>query len=155
MSVSSVVKGDRYRAMGAQVEVRRVDKQGRWADVKVTQYNGASWTKRQPLPFPAEWKKQPPTSGVAWSPDWTIHPGVHWRELVDNSELSQVMIAERMGVSEKHLSQILTCKVMPGVEATVSFAEVIHAPVDLLWRLACDHRLALALGKTDLTAEYL
>jgi len=60
-----------------------------------------------------------------------------------------------MGISEKHLSQILTCTVMPGVDATVSFARVMDVPAAVLWRLTCDHRLALAQGKTDLTSEYL
>lgn len=152
-----VKKGDRFRAMGAEVEVRRVSGAGTWADITVTQASGASWRKRQPLPFPDGWKKQQPVqSAVGWVEfDWTIHPGVTWREAVDEADLSQAEIARQMGISEKHLSQILTCTVMPGVEATVAFSRTMNLPVHLMWNLACNHKLALALGKKDLTADYL
>jgi plasmid maintenance system antidote protein VapI len=150
----AVKKGDRFWAMGADVEVLRAS--STWADIKVRQPKGAQWTKRQPLPFPADWERQEPNLKMhEFDPMWTIHPGVTWRELVDESELSQAAIAREMGISQKHLSQILTCTAMPGVEATVAFANVIGAPSGLLWRLACDHRLALALGKKDLTSDYL
>jgi len=148
-----VKKGDHFLAMGADVEVRRVSTE--WADIKVTQPTGGTWTKRQPLPFPDNWKLQPPQRGAAWEPNWTIHPGVHWRDIVADSDLTQTEIAKQMGVSEKHMSQIMTCTVMPGLEATIAFARVTETPAHLLWRLACDHRLALAMGKTDLTSDYL
>jgi hypothetical protein len=148
-----VRKGDRFTAMGADVEVLRVGRS--WADVKVTQPHGAHWNKRQPLPFPDDWTYVEQDERFGWVPDWTIHPGVHWREMIEESGRSQVDIAEEMGVSTKHLSQIVTCTVMPGVTATVAFARAMEASPWLLWRLACDHRLALALGKTDLTRDYL
>lgn len=149
-------KGDRFWVVGAgaEVEVLRVSKD--WADVKVSQPHGASWTKRQPLPFPPGWERVVPDTDKAESdPDWTIHPGVHWREMITESGRSQAWVAEQMGISQKHLSQIVTCTVMPGLEATVSFARVLGASPRVMWRLACDHRLSLALGKKDLTDEYL
>jgi hypothetical protein len=153
-----VKKGDRFTAMGADVEVTRVgtNRSGAgWADIRVTQPHGASWTKRQALPFPEDWTYVEHDERFVWTPDWTIHPGVHWREMIDESGRSQVDIADEMGVSTKHLSQIVTCTVMPGVAATVAFAKAMDASPWLLWRLACDHRLALALGKNDLTPDYL
>ena len=44
-------KGERYwEPDGTLIEVRRVcAKQPLWADIRVTQTNGATWTKRQPL----------------------------------------------------------------------------------------------------------
>jgi plasmid maintenance system antidote protein VapI len=152
-SAPPVKKGDRFTAMGADVEVLRVSTS--WADIKVTQPHGASWTKRQPLPFPEDWDQVEHDERFEWTPDWTIHPGVHWREMIQESGISQARLAEQMGVSTKHLSQILTCTVMPGLTATMSFARVMEVSPQLLWRLACDHRLALALGKTDLTRDYL
>ena len=53
-AVASVRKGDKYRAMGCEVEVTRVGTN--WADLRITQYTGAHWTKRQPLPFPDDWQ---------------------------------------------------------------------------------------------------
>jgi plasmid maintenance system antidote protein VapI len=153
--VSAIVrKGDRFAAMGAVVEVRRAGTT--WADIKVVQTHGASWTKRQPLPFPSDWRRLPPRQEVAiWEPEWTIHPGVHWREIIEESGRSQAQVAKEMGVSEKHLSQILTCTVLPGVDATMKFAGVMDVSPRLLWRLASDHKLDLALGKVDLTHDYL
>jgi hypothetical protein len=55
--MSDVVKGDRYRTMGCDVEVRRVAKDGTWADIFVYELTSrTSWTKRQRLPFPSSWR---------------------------------------------------------------------------------------------------
>jgi plasmid maintenance system antidote protein VapI len=152
--VKTVKKGDRFAAMGAVAEVLRAG--AKWADIKVTQPHGASWTKRQPLPLPTNWRRLAPRSEIlGWEPEWTIHPGVHWREIIEESGKSQAWVAEQMGVSQKHLSQILTCTVMPGVDATMKFSAVMKISPRLLWRLACDHKLDLAMGKTDLTKDYL
>jgi hypothetical protein len=149
----AVKKGDRFRAMGTDVEVVRASKT--WADIKVKR-GQEEWTKRQPLPFPDNWKRRPPNLKThEFDPDWCLHPGVHWREMAEESGLSQVEIAEQMKISQKHLSQILNCHVMPGLEPTVEFAQVIGVTPRLLWHLVCDYRLDLALGKKDLTAEHL
>jgi plasmid maintenance system antidote protein VapI len=150
----AVKKGDRFWAMGQDVEVLRASRT--WVDIKVRPPRGDPWTKRMPLPLPADWERRDPNLKThEFDPNWTIHPGVTWRELVNESDLSQTWIAEQMGISQKHLSQILTCTVMPGVDATIAFAQTMGVSASLLWRLACDHRLALALGKKDLTSDYL
>ncbi len=39
-----------------RITVLRVSKKGEWADILVEQFNTrARWTKRQPVPFPADW----------------------------------------------------------------------------------------------------
>jgi DNA-binding XRE family transcriptional regulator len=150
-----VKKGDRFWAMGCEATVLRAS--STWADVLVKQVRtGEEWKKRQPLPFPADWERLDPDLKLhEFDPQWTIHPGVFWRDLANESGMSQAEIARQMGVSQKHLSQILTCTVMPGVEATVAFANVVGAPVSTLWNMACSHKLALALGKKDVTSDYL
>jgi len=154
MTETGVKKGDRFSAMGAVAEVLRAGKT--WADIEVRQPGGASWRKRQPLPFPTNWRRLPPRSEMHNAePDWTIHPGVHWREIIEESTQTQAQVAEQMGVSEKHLSQILTCTVLPGLSATMKFSVVMGVSPRLLWRLACDYKLDLALGRKDLTSEYL
>ena len=156
MTDIEVKKGDKFFAMGCEAEVYRVSGQGLWVDVKVVQpKTGAKWTKRQPLPLPKNWEPIIKDEQFDWLPDWTIHPGVHWREIVKDQGLSQTELAEQMKISTKHLSQILTCTVMPGVEATLSFARATNTSPSLLWRLACDHKLAMAMGKKDLTSDYL
>jgi hypothetical protein len=43
-------KGDVFTTpYGDTIEVRRVHSLNEWADIKVTQTHGATWTKRQPL----------------------------------------------------------------------------------------------------------
>src|SRR3954447_9173400 len=45
-----MTKGDQFILKdGSRVEVKRVAADHSWADVKVTQPGGASWSKRQPL----------------------------------------------------------------------------------------------------------
>jgi hypothetical protein len=45
-----MTKGDQFLLTdGSRVEVKRVAVDHAWADVKVTQPGGASWSKRQPL----------------------------------------------------------------------------------------------------------
>jgi hypothetical protein len=51
-------KGDCYMATETNhVQVMRVAKDETWADIRVTQPSGYSWTKRQPLPFPQDWRR--------------------------------------------------------------------------------------------------
>jgi len=150
-----IKKGDKYWGMGCEITVLRASKT--WADILVKQVRtGEEWTKRQPLPLPEDWEQLDPDLKLhEFDPQWTIHPGVFWREAVNESEMSQAEIARQMGVSQKHLSQILTCTVTPGVEATVTFAQVLGLPVATMWNLACNYKLALALGKKDVTSDYL
>lgn len=45
-----MTKGDQYVLKdGTRIEVKRVASDHSWADIKVTQRSGASWSKRQPL----------------------------------------------------------------------------------------------------------
>ena len=85
--------------------------------------------------------------------DWTIHPGVHWAEAIAEDRRTQRGIAEEMRISEKHLSQICNCAALPSAEVTVAFCRVLDLPVELFWTLACNYRLALAVGKADITDE--
>ena len=148
-----VKKGDRFRAMGAEVEVRRVGGDKTWADIKVTQPHGATWTKRQPLPFPKDWTRITPMT--AGGPDYTIHPGVFWKEVISESPLTQAQIAGKMGISQKHLSRIVGCHALPGVAVTLAFATVLEISPQMMWRLCCDYQMALELGLPDLTPDYL
>jgi hypothetical protein len=50
-------RGDRYKFRDVDIEVTRVDAYGRWADIKCHTGVGGEWTKRQPLPFPEEFRK--------------------------------------------------------------------------------------------------
>lgn len=62
--MSSVRPGDRLTWNGLLVEVRRVARDGSWADIRVTHGNGHVHTKRQPLPFPQGFGAVSDGSGV-------------------------------------------------------------------------------------------
>jgi transcriptional regulator with XRE-family HTH domain len=85
--------------------------------------------------------------------DWTIHPGVHWAEAIAEGERTQRQIAAKMGISEKHLSQICRGASLPSAEVTVAFCRVLDLPVEMFWTLACNYRLGIALGRKDITQE--
>ena len=89
-----------------------------------------------------------------FDPDWTIHPGLHWAEAIDESGRVPREIAQEMGVSEKHLSQICNGNALPSAEATVAFCKALDLPVRLMWNLFCVFTLGLALGKKDLKAYH-
>ncbi len=52
-ALPSPAKGDTYEWLGVTVTVTRVAGDGTWADV-ACELDGHTWTKRQPLPLPAE-----------------------------------------------------------------------------------------------------
>lgn len=49
-------KGDVWQWENVTAVVRRVARDASWADLHCSQENGACWSKRQPLPFPADFE---------------------------------------------------------------------------------------------------
>lgn len=85
-------------------------------------------------------------------PDAIEHPGVYWREIIEEQERTVRDVADQMGVSASYLSQVLTCKQVPSAAATVRFARVTRSSPRLLWHLCADYQLDLALGKQKMRA---
>lgn len=83
--------------------------------------------------------------------NWTIHPGVHWREAILNSDMNQRTVANLVGVDRSHLSHILTGKKLPSAELVVKLAQVLDLPVGMMWQLQSNYVLDIALGKPDVT----
>lgn len=73
------------------------------------------------------------------------HPSELWRWALEESELSQAEVARRMGVSHKHLNQILNGHVGPSATMTVRFARATGTSARLLWGAQADHLLADAI----------
>lgn len=55
------------------------------------------------------------------------------RMLIKGAELSQVEVAERAGISEKHLSRLCTGQTGISVETAQKIAEVLELPEELLY----------------------
>lgn len=61
------------------------------------------------------------------------HPGVRWRHLMRARELTQRQVATSVQVSEKHLSQILTGKVMPSADLVIRLARLLGVDPRQMW----------------------
>lgn len=92
---------------------------------------------------------------MATEPDWVVHPGVRWREIIETLGLTQAEVADAMSCPQQALNEILNAKKMPTAVRTVAFARVVEVNPRLLWLFRADYELGLALGKTDLTAAHL
>src|SRR3990167_8992337 len=44
---------------------------------------------------------------LTYNPDFAVHPGETLREELETAHVSQVELAQRIGISEKHISQII------------------------------------------------
>jgi HTH-type transcriptional regulator / antitoxin HigA len=77
------------------------------------------------------------------------HPGEYWRYLVEDSGLSQAEVARRLGISAKHINQILRGHTLASVDLTVKFAALMEASPHGLWQLQCSYMLAEALAKEE------
>lgn len=83
--------------------------------------------------------------------NWTIHPGVHWREAIQNSDMNQRTVANLVGIDRSHLSHILTGKKLPSAELVIKLSAVLGLRVGFMWQLQANYVLDLALGKRDVT----
>lgn len=85
--------------------------------------------------------------------DWTMHPGLLWGDELVARGLSQVEVATAIGVSAKHLNQVIKGHVLPSAGLTVAFCRHLHLDPWVMWRLVARYRLDLALGKRDITHD--
>ena len=73
--------------------------------------------------------------GVTYHPDWTTHPGEHWRGLLEDRMVAQATLAREVGASAKHINQIMQGHALPSAALVIKMAEVLDAPAKLMWQL--------------------
>ena len=78
-----------------------------------------------------------------------IHPGTFWKDVMVEAGVSQTDVARSMGISEKHMSQIVRGHAVPSAHASVLFARVLHASARLVWQVSADWQLWEAIKKVD------
>jgi plasmid maintenance system antidote protein VapI len=88
-------------------------------------------------------------------PDWVVHPGIRWRDIIETLGLTQAEVADAMNCPQQALNEILNAKKMPTAARTVAFADVVDVNPRLLWQFRADYELGLALGKADLTVDHI
>lgn len=76
-----------------------------------------------------------------------MHPGEHWRELMSIRGVSQLWVAEQMGISQQHLNRIVRGASLPSIKHVVAFAHVMEADVEVLWFLQAKYELDTELGR--------
>lgn len=68
-----------------------------------------------------------------FSPSQLICPGDTLRETLKHHKITQTYLAERLGISEKHLSHIITGKARIMPEIAIKIAEVIPPYCPHFW----------------------
>lgn len=79
--------------------------------------------------------------------DVVMHPGDVWKNLIGHAGVTQVFVAGQMGISTKHLSQILHKHRLPSAMHTVAFAQVMGADARKLWTVVCELEITTAERK--------
>lgn len=88
-------------------------------------------------------------TGGEFDPDWTIHPGTAWAEIIDATSVTVGYVAAQLEISRPYLSNILHGRGLPTAELTVRFARWAGIEPRFMWQLVANYRLDLALGKKD------
>ena len=84
--------------------------------------------------------------------DEVVHPGVAWRQAIEERKLRQKDICVDLGLSEKHLSQILNGKALPSVDLVVKMADYMGLPVRTMWNIQARYVLDSALRERASTS---
>ena len=87
---------------------------------------------------------------VGFNPDWAVHPGQTLHELLTESGISQVDAATACGVSQKHMSRVITGKAGIGPEFAVALERFTHVDAHFWLRYQADwdlHRYRAAMTK--------
>ena len=79
-----------------------------------------------------------------FTPDYSAPPGEILAEMLEARRLSQSELAARCGLSEKHLSQIITGKASITSETALLFERTLGVSASLWLNLESSHRLSLA-----------
>ena len=81
---------------------------------------------------------------VPAEPQTVLHPGEHLRDFLEAQELSQAEFADRAGISEKHVSQIIGGKAGISAETALILERVIGGGAELWINLDSSYRLSKA-----------
>lgn len=92
-----------------------------------------------------------------FEPDWSVHPGAVLRDLLETRRIRQSELAERTGLSAKHVNQIVNEVVGISGDVALLLELALDVPVTFWTRLEADHQAYLSKEKAkgqfdDLTA---
>ncbi|MDP9143845.1 MAG: HigA family addiction module antitoxin [Actinomycetota bacterium] len=78
---------------------------------------------------------------VGFDPDWSVHPGATLKELLAEWGITQSELALAIGVSQKHISEVINDKAGIGTDFAMRLEDVTHVDA-LFWvRMQAAHDL--------------
>lgn len=92
------------------------------------------------------------TDATPFAPDWVSPPGDTILDLLEEREWTQNQLAERLGYSSKHVSQLINGKVPLTEDAAIRLQNVFGAPVGFWLKREAKYRERAAL--LDATERY-
>lgn len=85
--------------------------------------------------------KGAPLDTPEFAPDWSLHPGVLLRRVLDEQQLRQSELAERAGLSAKHVNQIVNRSVGITGDVAVVLERALGVPAQFWTRAEADYQL--------------
>lgn len=82
-----------------------------------------------------------------------MHPGIIWRDIIKHARVTGTWVAGQMGISEKHLSNILVGRHLPSAAHTVAFAQVMKANARALYLAQADYEIRKAIEDFEPPAQ--
>lgn len=76
-----------------------------------------------------------------FSPDWSLHPGVLLRRVLQQQQIRQSELAERTGLSAKHVNQIVNRSVGITGDVAVVLERALGVPAQFWTRAEADYQL--------------
>lgn len=86
-----------------------------------------------------------------YNPNVAIHPGFTLEETLDSLGMSQKDLAERTGLTEKHISQIINCKASITPATAIKFERVLGVKAEGWINLERNYRITLARLEAERT----
>ncbi len=80
-------------------------------------------------------------------PDWSVHPGAVLRELLDQRGIRQAELAERTGLTAKHINQIVNEAIGISGDVAVRLELALDIPARTWTRLEADHQAFVSREK--------
>jgi addiction module HigA family antidote len=84
---------------------------------------------------------------LTFDPDWCIHPGGTLLEVLTERELTQAEAARSLGISQKHMNQIVKGKVLYSAKLAVQLEALTNVKAEFWMNLKTNYELGLARGK--------
>ena len=78
--------------------------------------------------------------GGPFAPDWVLAPGESILDLAEERGWSQGELAQRLGYSEKHISQLINGKVPITVDAAQRLERVLGSTIDFWLALEANYK---------------